>query len=272
MFKALEKSLYMVDREKYELVRQRANAFNSNYTGNNIIQDDIFHIIENYVLQHSMNWELFRYPLGDDNFSACTFIRQGSVFVVINSAMTLSKQIFASAHEFYHLYNYFEEYDLSYHQHGSILDSIMTDEETTRLEDMEANAFAALILAPDRSIHEQMSIYRIRRDAIECKDVLMLMEIFAMPYKAMVIRLFEDEIISEEKTRKLLQVDDKKIASQIELTGRGKRWQRVDRDIVFGSLKENMESVSRLDAVDEDRIRQDSARISEIINIISGKV
>lgn len=37
MFKALENSLFVVDRDKYALIRQRANAFNSNYTGSNII-------------------------------------------------------------------------------------------------------------------------------------------------------------------------------------------------------------------------------------------
>ena len=74
MFKTLKNYLFVVDRAKYELVRQRANAFNSNYTGSNIIQDDIFHIIENYVLQHGMQLEIFRYPLGDADFCACTFI------------------------------------------------------------------------------------------------------------------------------------------------------------------------------------------------------
>ena len=51
MYKALENSLYVTDRKKYELIRQRAISFYSNYVGNNIIQDDIYHIIENYVLQ-----------------------------------------------------------------------------------------------------------------------------------------------------------------------------------------------------------------------------
>ena len=258
MFKALENSLFVVDRAKYELVRQRANAFNSNYTGSNIIQDDIFHIIENYVLQHGMQLEIFRYPLGDADFCACTFIRNGRVFVVINSEMTVSKQIFAAAHEFYHLYNYFEEYDPTYQQHGSILDSATMDEDTTKLEDMEANAFAGLILAPTRSIQEQMGIYHIR------------MEIYAIPYKAMVLRLFEDEIIDEEKARELFMITEDQILKQSSLTGRAKRWQRVDCDISFGSLNENMERVSRLDAVDEEQIKQDSARIKEIMDAISG--
>ena len=270
MFKALENSLFVVDRVKYELVRQRANAFNSNYTGSNIIQDDIFHIIENYVLQHGMKLEIFRFPLGDDDFCACTFIRSGRVFVVINSAMTVSKQIFAAAHEFYHLYNYFEEYDPTYQQHGSILDSATIDEKTTKLEDMEANAFAGLILAPARSIQEQMGIYNIRRDSISLKQILMLMEIYAIPYKAMVLRLFEDEIVDEEKARELFLISEGEILRQSNLTGRAKRWQRVEKDFSFGSLNENMEIVSKLDAVDADQIKQDSERIKEIMTAISG--
>jgi len=149
-----------------------------------------------------MQLEIFRYPLGDADFCACTFIRNGRVFVVINSEMTVSKQIFAAAHEFYHLYNYFEEYDPTYQQHGSILDSATMDEETTKLEDMEANAFAGLILAPTRSIQEQMGIYHIRRDSINLKDILMLMEIYAIPFIANCIKKRLTLVAEKERRRK----------------------------------------------------------------------
>jgi len=82
--------------------------------------------------------------------------------------------------------------------------------------------------------------------------------------------LFEDEIIDEEKARELFVITEDQILKQSSLTGRAKRWQRVDRDISFGSLNENMERVSRLDAVDEEQIKQDSARIKEIMDMISG--
>ena len=98
----------------------------------------------------------------------------------------------------------------------------------------------------------------------------MLMEIYAIPYKAMVLRLFEDEIIDEEKARELFVITEDQILKQSSLTGRAKRWQRVDCDISFGSLNENMERVSKLDAVDEEQIKQDSARIREIMDMISG--
>ena len=65
-------------------------------------------------------------------------------------------------------------------------------------------------------------------------------------------------------------ITEDQILKQSSLTGRAKRWQRVDRDISFGSLNENMERASRLDAVDEEQIKQDSARIKEIMDMISG--
>ena len=270
MFRALENSLYVKDSVKYDVIRKRANAFSSIYAGSNIIQDDVFHIIENYVFQQGMQMELFRFPFGDDDFCACTFIREGRVFVVINSAMPLAKQIFAAAHELYHLYNYFEDYDPAYQQRGSILDSATVDEDTTKLEDMEANAFAGLVLAPSRLLQEQIEIYQIRRENMGTREVLMLMEIFAIPYKAIILRLFEEKLIGEDDVRRLFRIPEKDIRDQINLTGRAKRWLRKTEDeISFGSLYENMERVFRLDAVEHGRLRQDKERIREIINTIA---
>lgn len=269
MYKALENSLFVKDRERYDLIRKQANSFNSNYTGSNIIQDDIFHIVENYVLQHDMRMEMLRYRLGDDDLCACTFIRSGRVFVVINTDMPLSKQIFAAAHELYHLYNYFEGYDSSHRKRLSILDAATMDEETTRLEDMEANAFAGAILAPGISIREQMGIFQIRSNSVKIKEILMLMEIYAIPFKAMVLRLFEEEIIDEEQVRELFRNTETDILRQSKLTGRAVRWQRKTADeFMAGSLNENMERVAELDAVQEERYRRDMDILNEIKDAI----
>lgn len=269
MFKALENSLFETDSEGFESIRQRANAFNANYAGSNIIQDDIFCIIGNYIEQQGMQPELFFYPFGDDDLCACTFLKCGRVFVVINSAMTLSKQIFAAAHELYHVYNYFEENDPMYPQHGSVLDSSTIDEAATTMEDKEANAFAGLILAPGRYIQEQMDIYHIRRNSICPKDVLTLMDIFAIPYKAVVLRLFEEGIISEEMVRSLFSISEDRIQIQSNRTSRANRWQRKDRIVQFGSIEDNMEAVAAMDALNKDRIRQDKDRIQEIRRMIA---
>ena len=155
MCRVLENSLFMKDRKKYTKISECAISFNSLYNKNNIIQDDIFNILENYAARHDMPFDMLRYPIRDTELCACTFIRQGRIFVMINSLLPLSKQIFAAAHELYHIYCYFEEDDSILLQSGSILESDIIEEEAKEIEDMEANAFAAILLAPKERLDEQ---------------------------------------------------------------------------------------------------------------------
>ena len=102
------------------------------------------------------------------------------------------------------------------------------------------------------------------------REVLMLMEIFAIPYKAMILRLCEEKLIEEDDVRRFFLIPEKDVQDQINLTGRARRWlRRTEDEISFGSLNENMDRVFRLDAVDHDRFRQDKDRIGEIINAIT---
>lgn len=269
MYKVLDNSLYVKNQKDFSAIRKRAIEFNSIYNGSNIIQDDIFHVVENYAARQEMPLDFLRYDLLDDNFCACTFIRAGRVFVVVNSAMTISKQIFAVAHELYHLYNYFEHNDPRYRQSGSILDSSTIDEETEKSEDMEANAFAGLLLAPGESILQQIRIYGIREQGISLDDVIMLMEIYAIPYKAMVLRLYEENLITSEKAREFLDIADSVVVTRMKLTGKALRWQKTTKnEVMFGSLYEQMERALQIDAMAEDRFQRDKERIKEIRNKI----
>lgn len=265
MFHAIENSLYVKDREKYKKISESAIRFNAVYNGNNIIQDDIFHVIENYIRKHDMPFELLRYPIGDQELCACTFIREERLFVVINAALPISKQIFAAAHELYHIFCYLEDDDSALSQYGSILHSASIDEVATRIEDAEANAFAGLLLAPPERLREQMRIYDIHPRAIQLDDIIMLMEIFAIPYKAVVLRLFEDEVLTEDEVRTFFVLDSTLITKQIELTGRAERWQTVPNGTTrFGSLLEMMDAVKKTESVREERYNSDMATLAEI--------
>ena len=59
----LDNSLFMKDRKKYAKISACATSFNSLYNKNNIIQDDIFNVLENYVARHDMPFEMLRYPV-----------------------------------------------------------------------------------------------------------------------------------------------------------------------------------------------------------------
>lgn len=265
MYKALENSLFEKARSRYQAIQRCVTQFNSVYNGNNIIQDDIFLIMDNYVRKHGMPFELLRYPIADQELCACTFIREKRLFVLVNAAIPMAKQIFAAAHELYHIYCFADENDTGLSERGSILNSMTIDEAATVMEDMEANAFAGLLLAPPDRIDEQMRIYGIKRGEISLQDVLMLMEIFAIPYKAIVLRLFEDGIISEAEAREFFTMPQKEILDQIELTGKAARWQQIPQTpIRLGSLMEKMKAAEDLESVREERMKDDLGNIKRI--------
>ena len=90
--------LYKKDSKRFEQIREIAAGFSSYYIGQNIIQDDIFTVIENYARTKEMPLEWLRFPIRDPELCACTFIRSGRIFVMLNSGIPMSKQIFAAAH------------------------------------------------------------------------------------------------------------------------------------------------------------------------------
>lgn len=266
MCKVLDNSLYMKDSMRYKKISERVTTFNSIYNKNNIIQDDIFNVLENYVIHHDMPFELLRYPIADVELCACTFIRQGRMFVMINSAIPLSKQIFAAAHELYHIYCYFEDMDSELMQSGSILESEVIDDVAKELEDMEANAFAALLLAPRDRLEEQSSVYNLSYKNASVQTVLKIMDIFAIPYKAAVLRLYEEEKIDIKTARGLLQIENDEICKQIELTGKGVRWQEIPSSLIrFGSLSEKMYELEQNENVRSERLESDKARLNNLI-------
>ena len=218
------------------------------------------------MARHDMPFDMLRYPIEDTDLCACTFIRKGRMFVMINSALPLSKQIFAAAHELYHIYCYFEEHDSELLQSGSILASSIIDEEAKEIEDMEANAFAAILLAPKERLDEQTDVYNLSYKNISVQTILKIMDIFAIPYKAAVIRLLEEDKIDAKDAKKLLQIPEEEISKQMKLTGKAARWQEIHKDFVrFGSLSELMYDVEQMDAVRDERLSSDKSRLTEIM-------
>ena len=132
MGQAVESILFLKHKARYNEIATCATQFNAVYNGNNIIQDDIFHIVENYTRKHGIPFELLRYPVADQELCACTFIRENRLFVFVNAAIPLAKQIFAVAHELFHIYCYVEGSDTELSECGSILNSSTLDEEATK--------------------------------------------------------------------------------------------------------------------------------------------
>ena len=152
-------------------------------------------------------------------------------------------------------------------QSGSILESDVIDDEAKDLEDMQANAFAALLLAPKDRLEEQSVVYNLSYKNVSVQVVLKIMDIFAIPYKAAVLRLFEEDKIDIKTAKKLLQISNDEISKQIEVTGKAVRWQEIPRELIrFGSLSEKMYELEQWESVRDERLESDKTRLKEIVN------
>lgn len=257
--------LFSRDRKRFDQIRESTAGFSELYVGRNIIQDDIFTVIENYAQDKKKPLEWLRFPIDDKELCACTFIRGGRIFVMLNSSLPMVKQIFAAAHELYHIRRFLEDDAPELATTGSILESKTIDIGTTEKEEMEANAFAGLLLAPLDNLEQQIRIYRIDKEKVGIEDILTLIDIFAIPYKAMVLRLLEESIISEYQAAKLISLSSEDIKERMRITGKARRWDMTPVGFEkLGSLLENMTINTKEEALPQSRLESDWKRLEAI--------
>lgn len=262
----LEGILYNVNPSRFDQIKKVATGFAGNYVGNNIIQDDIFALIENYARAKEMPLEWIRLPIDDKKLCACTFIRGGRIFVMLNTKLPYSKQIFAAAHELYHIWCYLEDNDTELIRTGSILDAQTIDEGTTEDEEMEANAFAGVLLVPSDSLNQQMRIYQITNSDLGVDEILTLMDIFAVPYKATVLRLVEENKISGEKAINLLRISGDYLEKCIAITAKAKRWSLAPMGTEkLGSIVENLFDNAEAERIPGERLKSDESKLEKIM-------
>lgn len=222
--------LYKRNPKRFGQIRELATGFSSFYIGQNIIQDDIFAVIENYARTKGMPLEWLRFPIQDPELYACTFVRGGRIFVMLNAGIPISKQIFAAAHELYHIRSFLEDNDSELAKRGSLLEADTIETGTAEEAEVEANAFAGILLVPVDALEQQIRIFQINKELIETKDILTLMDIFAVPYKAMVLRLLEEKIISDARAKELIDISFREIKKSCKLQVKQKdgMWFRQD--------------------------------------------
>lgn len=165
---------------------------------NDIIGVQIFSILGLYA-------RVIYYPLGEDapwGFTRISGSQNDSAlekpFVAINTSIPVDCQVFAAAHELYHIW---------YEQNPDILPSDLLDENDKETNEKKANRFAAEFLVDEIMLRQEIEIYKIEK--ITMKSALQLAVLFTVPYQAMVKRLNETGFIGEEELKKfLLESDD----------------------------------------------------------------
>lgn len=271
MGSVLENSLFKKDYRQFLRIKEMAVQFNSSYNGRNIIQDDIFSILTNYAKRNQVALHVFRLAVDDEEFCAFTCVKKGRIFLYVNANLPLAKQIFAAAHELYHIWCFISEYDESVLRKGSFLNAGVIDEEMKSQEDRDANAFAGLLLVSSDSLFEQMNIYGISREHQSLEDIIRLMAIFAVPYKAMVLRLYEEGYMSEKKARAYLEMEQMEVEKKLVLEEDAWRWQRRTPELaIVGGLDKLIEYNFSYEFLTDSREASDRKILNEIMKKYRG--
>ncbi|MDI3548603.1 MAG: hypothetical protein PWR10_2255 [Halanaerobiales bacterium] len=253
----LEETIKKVRPDLYEDIKKEVLFFQEKYTGarDKVLQDDIFRIIEEME-----GIDLLLFPIEDEEL--CGFICEykGQTFIYINTYLPYEKQIFAAAHELYHFIK---------NGHKELLHrKIIDDDEKIDLEESKANLFAALLLVPDESLRKELDLLKVKSDKdIDELKIIKLMDTFAVPYKTIILRLYELEILNEEKTGKWLSIPDrdenKGILYQIKKHKIGERWQKRTREVKYSNLQALILDNDELELLPKKRIEKDLAFIRQ---------
>jgi len=180
------------------LVREQANGklafFNKQ---NDILGEQVFEIL-------NQNCRILFYPLEDEDVWGFFERIHGKSFVCINTSIDFDKQVFTAAHELYHLW--------FNHEQELILASEL-EERTTNIPKPElmANRFAAEFLVPELLLRQEIRQRKIDEEKIDEYTVVRLARVFLVPYRTMVKRLAEIQMISAAQCREFLLLPEKKV-------------------------------------------------------------
>lgn len=128
------------------------------------------------------------YPLGS-NISGMCIKGKGANLIAINSEMSVGRQRFSLAHEFYHLY-----YDSNKGKSISGKSFSDTDEK-----EIEADIFASHFLLPSIALYSHIGVC----DCVSAEQVVKLEQVYGMSRKAILYRLQEDDKITEQMVENL---------------------------------------------------------------------
>lgn len=257
MNKLIENCLFLKNKERFAILRTEAADFRNSFIGDSIVRDSIFDVIQNYVKSKNHEIKLLKFPIDDAELWAFTCIKDGIIFVTINTALPFNNQIFAAAHELYHIYRFIEDSQNEYLEKGSILTKRDFDEEDVSEEDREANAFAALILAPKEQIEKQVLITGREFTDSDLYDLIHFMDYFAMPYKAMVLKLFECGRYGKEIANLLLESESRKVMEEAYIHDCGTRWLKPTYENNLESIKALVEQNQKSYNITDSRAKED---------------
>ena len=194
MYSNLPNNVVKKIREEVEKIKEEYQIINP------LVRTDIFDILDKLCV-------VLRYPLDDDEeangIHVERWIKGSKVdFVFINTSNSIEKQIYTAAHELGHVWKIDEK----------VLNQVKEDVDSEAI----INRFAAELLMPYdlfvRLFALKCTEHKISDgmvdDQILMKVIVFLMNTFMVPYKAVIYRMEEVEIIDSENRKELEKIEE----------------------------------------------------------------
>ena len=184
-----------------EVIKTQVNEkIGSCRKSNDIIGTQVFSILGRFA-------RVIYYPIGKNapwGFTRISGTRNDAglekPFVVINTSILIPCQVFAAAHELYHIW---------YEKDPDILPGNILEEDVQSVSERKASRFAAEFLVDEAMLRQEIRLYGIKEYSL--KTVLQLANLFTVPYRAMAKRLYETGLIGASECDRLLAEPDGKI-------------------------------------------------------------
>lgn len=145
--------------------------------------------------------QVLLFPSKAKDYGGLVTYRNGRYYIHINTGQPKTYENFIWAHEYYH-YKY-EAEAIKNSQIRTFFENAVLNEK-----ERSANLFAAELLVDSRVLkalyEDMMSIYA--NDTLE-NNVIRLIPAFELPYKAIVVKLAQDGLISEQEAVEIIDYD-----------------------------------------------------------------
>ncbi|MBB6446736.1 ImmA/IrrE family metallo-endopeptidase [Bacillus benzoevorans] len=190
------------------------------------------HLYENsYVLE---------FPINNLEYGGLVFYHHQNFYIQINTAQPKIYENFMWAHEFYHFF--FDKDRIKGKEENSILiDSIFDEKE--RLP----NLFASEFLINDFALERKFKFFKKEFDGTSLVDIVInLIAVFELPYKAIVIKLAQNNLIEIVEAKEIIDYDYKRNLPDY-----------IDRTLFSPSNKIRIDNIDRLASVASSNMNEE---------------
>jgi Zn-dependent peptidase ImmA (M78 family) len=163
------------------------------------------------LIEEAGDASLLLFPSKSKNVCGFTRKKEDNIQVYINSSQPRALQYFIAAHEWFHMIRFIEKETNEFVLCKFLDVSEDLTNEGNNLEELKANYFAAAILLPTSAIEKKFEGVNVQEISLSDMiiEIIKIKFQYEVPYKTILKRLLELEVISDEYYEMLKEYESK---------------------------------------------------------------